>query len=40
MRNFLHGRPHHIFDENSINKSPSIFDTNKLTWFNAEYTAA
>ena len=26
-----------IFDENGINKSPSIFDTNKLTWFNAEY---
>ena len=23
--------------KNGINKSPSIFDTNKLTWFNAEY---
>ena len=26
-----------VFDENGINKSPSIFGTEKLTWFNAEY---
>ncbi len=26
-----------LFDANGINKSPSIFDTHKLTWFNAEY---
>ena len=26
-----------VFDEGGINKSPAIFDTNKLTWFNAEY---
>ena len=26
-----------IFDENGINKSPSIFDIAKLNWFNAEY---
>ena len=25
------------FDEHGLNKSPSIFDMNKLTWFNAEY---
>ena len=26
-----------VFDEHGLNKSPSIFDMNKLTWFNAEY---
>ena len=26
-----------VFDENGINKSPSIFNMEKLTWFNAEY---
>ena len=26
-----------VFDESGINKSPSIFDMKKLTWFNAEY---
>ncbi len=25
------------FDEHGLNKSPSIFDMTKLTWFNAEY---
>lgn len=25
------------FDEHGLNKSPAIFDMNKLTWFNAEY---
>lgn len=27
----------HVFDERGLNKAPSIFDMNKLTWFNAEY---
>jgi len=26
-----------VFDENRINKSPSIFDTQKLTWMNGEH---
>ena len=26
-----------VFDEKGINKSPSIFNTEKLNWFNAEY---
>lgn len=26
-----------VFDLEGLNKSPSIFDMNKLTWFNAEY---
>ncbi len=26
-----------LFDENGVNKSPAIFGTEKLTWFNAEY---
>ncbi len=26
-----------VFDESGINKSPSIFNMEKLTWFNAEY---
>ena len=26
-----------VFDESGVNKSPSIFNMEKLTWFNAEY---
>ncbi len=26
-----------VFDVHGLNKAPSIFDMNKLTWFNAEY---
>ncbi len=26
-----------VFDVSGLNKAPSIFDMNKLTWFNAEY---